>query len=367
MQNKKIVDWVNASVGRLNPYQPGRPIEEVAREIGLAPEQVCKLASNENALGVSPLAVEAMRRHAEDMHLYPDGSAHYLRRKVAGEFGVEPGQVVFGAGSNELLEFIGHCFMGPGRSIVVSQYAFVIYKLLALMFGSEIVETPAVELGHDLDAMAAAVRPDTRVVFVCNPNNPTGTFLREREIAAFVEKIPSDVLIVFDEAYAEIALEPMPDTRQRVLERDNCLMLRTFSKAYGLAGLRIGFGIGSPDLIAALEKPRQPFNTNRMAQEAAVAALDDRDFLTRTRELCLQSRAYFEEQFKKMELPCVRTAGNFILVQTGDGAKIAKQLSDRGVIVRPVVPYGLPEHIRITFGTMEENQRVIAELRQMLN
>ena len=186
--DKNVVDWVEPAVARLNPYQPGRPLEEVAREIGLAPEQVCKLASNENALGVSPLAVEAMRRHAEDMYLYPDGSAYYLRQKVAENFQVRPEQIVFGAGSNELLEFIGHCFMGAGRSIVVSQYAFVIYKLLAMMFGSDIVEVPACELGHDLGAMAAAVRPDTRVVFVCNPNNPTGTFLRPEEIAAFNRK-----------------------------------------------------------------------------------------------------------------------------------------------------------------------------------
>ncbi len=366
MSNQTPVDWINPEVGQVRPYQPGRPIEEVAREAGLSPGEICKLASNENALGPSPKAVQAIHDCAGDMHRYPDGSAYYLRRQTAAKYQVKPEQLIFGAGSNELLEFIGHCFMGPERSVVVSQYAFVIYKLLATMFGSEIIEAPASSLGHDLDAMAAAVRSDTRVVFVCNPNNPTGTFLGEERIAEFVEKIPAKVLIVFDEAYGEISLESMPNTLSRVLQRQNCVMLRTFSKAYGLAGLRIGFGIGTESLIAGLEKPRQPFNTNRMAQKAATAALDDDEFLVRTRALNFEARTFFEEEFQRMGLSYAPTATNFILVKTGAGSAVSRELSKRGVIVRPLVPYGLPEHLRITFGTMKENQRVMQGLQEIL-
>ena len=359
-------EWVNPDLKKVKPYQPGRPIEEVAREIGLSPAEICKLASNENALGVSPKALEAMRRSAAEMHRYPDGSAYYLRLKAADKFQVNPENLIFGAGSNELLEFIAHAWMGPERSIIVSQYAFVIYKLLAVMFGSEIIEVEAQQFGHDLEAMAAAVRPDTRVVFVCNPNNPTGTAIGEEEIAEFVEKIPPEVLIVFDEAYAEISLKPMPKTLERVLQRSNCMMLRTFSKAYGLAGLRIGFGIGPEPLIAAMEKPRQPFNTNRMAQEAATAALDDDKFLADARSLNEEASSYFAEECRNMGLPFTPTATNFILVETGNGGEISQELSKQGIIVRPLAPYGLPEHLRITFGTMKENRRCIQALRQVL-
>ncbi len=359
-----IEKWLNPDVASIKPYEPGRPIEEVARELGMDPDSISKLASNENPLGVSPKALKALQATAVEAYRYPDGGAFYLREKLAARFGVERSQVILGNGSNEILEFIGHCFMAPGRSIVVSAHAFVIYKLIARMFNCDVIEVPAAAgLKHDLDAMAAAIREDTAIVFVCNPNNPTGTMVEQDEVAAFLDSVPEQTLVVFDEAYAEIALGPMPDTLSMVKERDNCIMLRTFSKAYGLAGLRLGFGVGNEALINALQKARQPFNANRLAQEAALAALDDAAFIERTRALCAESKAYLESACAEMGLEAIPTVTNFILIRVGDGAAITQALTEQGVIVRPMAGYGLPEYIRVSFGTMPENERFIAALR----
>lgn len=358
---------LNPDVAAITPYEPGRPIEEVARELGLDPDSISKLASNENPLGISPKALQAVRDAAPEAFRYPDGGAFYLREKLAARFGVERAQVILGNGSNEILEFIGHCFMAPGRSIVVSAHAFVIYKLIARMFGCDVIETPATAgLGHDLHAMAAAVRNDTAAVFVCNPNNPTGTMVDPAQVEAFLDDVPRDVLVVFDEAYAEIALGPMPDTLNSVTTRPNCIMLRTFSKAYGLAGLRLGFGIGPKPLINALQKPRQPFNVNRLAQEAAIAAMDDRAFIEQTRALCADSKEYLEKACRNMNLEFVPAFANFMLIRVGDGAAVTRALTEAGVIVRPMAGYGLPEHIRVSFGAMSENQRFVNALAAIL-
>ncbi len=363
----QALKWLNQNVANLQPYEPGRPIEEVSRELGLDPAQIAKLASNENPLGTSPKALAAMRAALPESFRYPDGGAWRLRQKLAGVYGVDMAQVVVGAGSNELIEFIAHCFLGPGRSVVVSAYAFVIYKLMAKMFGSAIIEVPARDYGHDLDAMLAAIRPDTSVVFLCNPNNPTGTMFGPRQLADFMAKVPEDKLVVFDEAYAEIALGEMPDSLGFVKAGRACVMLRTFSKAYGLAGLRLGYGIAPKAVAEALQRPRQPFNANLLAQEAGIAALDDHEFLRATRETLAKGRDYLEAQCRAMGLEFVRTYANFMLIRVGAKAgEINRLLTAAGVIVRPMGPYQLPEFLRVSFGTMAENEKFIAALKSAL-
>lgn len=361
-----ITKWLNPDVAAIRPYEPGRPIEDVAREVGLDPAEISKLASNENPLGVSRLALRAMKKALPEMYLYPDGYAFYLRQKLAAKFALAPEQFIFGSGSNEILEFIGHCFLGRDRSVVCSQYAFVVYKLVAQMFGSRAVEVAAPTLGHDLTAMAKAIRPDTSVVFVCNPNNPTGTLVTDAQVAKFMAKVPEDVLVVFDEAYAEICLGNMPDTAKYLREGRNVLILRTFSKAYGMAGLRIGYAMGPAAIISALERARQPFNVNRLAQEGAMAALDDAGFLRRTRAAFRQARAMIEAACEEMKLPYKHAYANFMLIEVGDGARVTKELTKRGVIVRPMAGYGLPAYIRVSYGTLAENAKFIAALRAVL-
>ncbi len=362
----EILKHANPAVQSLRPYEPGRPIEEVAREFNLDPGKICKLASNENPLGCSPKVSARLAQVLADVRRYPDGGAYYLRRKLAGRLGVAPEELIFGNGSNEVIEFVGHCFMGPGVSVVASAHAFVVYKLVAHMFGARFIEVPTRGLGHDLEAMARAIEPDTRVVFICNPNNPTGTFLSGSAIKKFMEQAPDDVLVVFDEAYHEVCLSRMPKTLDYVRAGRACLVLRTFSKAYGLAGLRLGYGIGPAPLIATLEKARQPFNTNRLAQEAAMAALDDEGFIRAGRRLVREARAYIEDACRRAGLEFEPTHANFILIRVGDGVRVARELTRRGVIVRPMAGYGLPEYIRVTFGLPHENERFMQELLDIL-
>ena len=359
--------WLNPSLATLTPYEPGRPIEDVAREHGLAPDEICKLASNENPLGTSPKAKQAMCEKLDDCFLYPDGGAFYLREKLALKYNALREQVILGAGSNEILEFIGHCFFAPDRSIVVSAHAFVIYKLIATVFGTEIRETPAAGLGHDMDAMAEAVRENTSVVFICNPNNPTGTIVDETATDRFMDAVPEDTLVVFDEAYAEIALDTMPDTLKYVREGRNCVVLRTFSKAYGLAGLRIGYGIGPQPIINALQKARQPFNVSRIAQEAAFAALDDHEFINQSRTLFADSKQYFEKEFTRLGFEFQPSIANFVLVKVGDAAQVADKLMKKGMIVRPMAGYGLPAYIRISYGTPSQNKQAVKALAETVN
>ncbi len=362
----KILERLNPHVAKVNPYQPGRPIEEVARELGLDPSTIIKLASNESALGVSPKAQAALVAAVPQMHLYPDAGAFELRHKLAKKQGVKTEELIFGAGSNEILVFLAQALLRPGTSVVASAYAFVIYKILATMQGAEFIEVPAKGLSHDLDAMAAAIRPDTSVVFLCNPNNPTGTLLERAAVDRFMEKVPEDCLVVFDEAYAEICLGDMPDSFRFVRQGRACLVLRTFSKAYGLAGLRIGWGYGPAALIQALEKPRQPFNVTLAAQIAATAALDDDDFLVRSRANYREARDILEAGFTELGLPFERSYANFMLFKAGDAAKVNDGLLREGVIVRPVAPYRLPEWLRVSFGTPAECRRFVASLKKVL-
>lgn len=362
-----LLKKVNADVAKVKPYQPGRPIEEVARELGLDPEGVVKLASNESALGVAPSAIKVIADMAAESHRYPDAGAYELRRKICERFEVQGEEVIFGAGSNEILVFLAQTLMGHGKSVVASEKAFVIYKILSLMTGTDFLEVPMQGLTHDLDALAAAVRQDTSIVFVCNPNNPTGSMVSEEEIDRFMEKIPEDVLVVFDEAYAEICLGEMPDTMKYFRNGRAALVLRTFSKAYGLAGLRIGYGIGPAELIQVLEKPRQPFNTTLIAQAAAVAALDDEDFIADSKITYLEGRQLFESFCESRGLTYERTYANFMLIKTGDGIAVTEALTELGVIVRPMAPYGLEEWIRISFGRPEENEKFVEALAKVLD
>ena len=362
----KILGKVNADVKKVKSYQPGRPIEDVARDLGLNPNEIVKLASNESVLGVAPSAKKVLAESLDELHRYPDAGAWELRQKLSRRLGVAGEQLIFGAGSNEILVFLAQLFMRPGTSVVASAHAFVIYKILSCMMGADFIEVPTQRLSHDLDAMAAAVREDTSIVFVCNPNNPTGTLLTQAQIEAFMERIPEDVLVVFDEAYAEICLGEMPHTIDFIHRGRACMVLRTFSKAYGLAGLRIGYGIGPAELIAELNKPRQPFNANLAAQKAAVAALDDDDFIRASVDLYAQARQSLEALCEELGLEYERSYANFMLIRTGTGAQVCERLMAEGVIVRPMQPYGLDDWIRVSFGRPHETEVFAAALKNVL-
>lgn len=358
---------LNPNLKNLPVYQPGRPIEEVARELNLPAGSIIKLASNENPFGPSPRALAALRQALSGVNLYPDGNAFYLKQKLAAHLGVEPANLILGNGSNELIEFVGHALLTPETEVVVSQYCFAIYPIVARMFGARVVTVPAIRYGHDLPAMLRAVTPRTRIVFVANPNNPTGTLAPREEVVKLVNDLPEEVLLVLDEAYIEFLDDPMDlVSLVRLNVRQNLLLLRTFSKIYGLAGLRVGYGIGPVELIAALEKIRQPFNVNLLGQTAALAALDDEEHVRRTRANNFAGLEFFERAFRQRKLEFIRSHANFILLRVGHGQAVFEALQRQGVIVRPMGGYGLPEWIRISIGTPEENARALAALEAVL-
>lgn len=358
---------INPTLKDLPTYQPGRPIEEVARELGMPAAEIIKLASNENPLGPSPAALEAMRHVLANLNLYPDGNAFYLKHKLANKLNVQPGNLILGNGSNEIIEFVGHALMQPGVDVVVSQYCFAIYPLTAKLFGANLITVPATNYGHDLRAILKAITPQTRVVFVANPNNPTGTVVSKRELMDFANQVPSTVLLVIDEAYIEFLDDPADFISEiRRGQKPNLLLMRTFSKIFGLAGLRLGYGIGTPELIAALEKVRQPFNINSIAQAGALAALDDVQHVQRTRDNNARGLKLYALAFQELGLEFIPSAGNFVLVRVGEGQRVFDAMQKLGVIVRPMAGYNLPECIRISVGKPEENQRCIAALRIIL-
>jgi len=358
---------LNPSLATLPVYQPGRPIQEVARELGLDAADIIKLASNENPLGPSPAAVAAMEQVIQSLHLYPDGNAFYLKQKLAAKLGVTTANLILGNGSNEIIEFIGHALMAPGTEVVVSQYCFAVYPIVTSLFGAKLITVPAKDHGHDIPAMLRAITPQTRVIFVANPNNPTGTLIPAADIERLIREAPSNVLIAMDEAYIEFLDEPfdlLPMIRNGQVP--NLLLMRTFSKIYGLAGLRLGYGIGHPELIAALEKIRQPFNINSLIQAGALAALDDEEHINGTRRNNAEGLRLYENAFRELKLTFVPSSANFVLVRVGDGQKVFAELQKLGVIVRPMAGYQLPEWIRISIGSPAENQRCLAALRQAL-
>jgi len=361
-------DLAKPWVAGLGVYEPGRPIEEVARELGFEnADEIIKMASNENALGPSPKAIAAIRKSARQMHLYPDGGAFYLRQALSQKLHVAPDQLITGAGSNELIEFTGHVFLDASTNIVMADKAFVVYKLVADMFRARTIKVPMREFTHDLDAMLNSITPETRVVFVANPNNPTGTMVGQRALDAFMDKVPDHVVVVLDEAYIELLQpEDQPDCLRYVREGRKVIVLRTFSKTYGLAGLRIGYAVAPEECIALMHRVRQPFNTTAIAQIAARAALEDDEHVARTRDMVRDGLDYFENSFRKLKLEFVPSSANFILVKVGQGRRVFDEMQRAGIIVRPMDPYGLPDYIRITVGTRHENRRCMSVLKTVL-
>ena len=358
---------LNSNLRNLPVYQPGRPIEEVARELGLPAEGIIKVASNENPFGPSPLALAAMQKALAGVNLYPDGNAFYLKQKLAARLGVEPANLILGNGSNEIIEFAGHALLAPGAHVVVSQYCFAVYPIVTALFGANLITVPAQNYGHDLPAMLRAITPRTRIMFVANPNNPTGTLAPREEVIKFVNEVPDDVLMVMDEAYIDFLEDPLDlVSLVRLGTRPNLILMRTFSKIYGLAGLRIGYGIGNPEFVAALEKIRQPFNINLLAQVAALAALDDVEHVRKTRANNFAGLEFFKRTFRDWKLEYVLSSANFILVRVGDGQRVFEAMQKQGVIVRPMGGYQLPEWIRISIGTPQENERCLQALKNAL-
>lgn len=353
-------------VQNLIAYEPGKPVEELAREMGLQASEIIKLASNENPLGPSPKALHAMREALERAHFYPDGGGWELRGAIAAKLGLERENVILGNGSNEIIEFIGHAFLNPGDEVVTAGHAFAVYSLMAQLFGAKTVEVPDPGYTHDLPAMLAAITPQTRQVFIANPNNPTGTMVGQDAIDRFMDKVPDHVLVIFDEAYFEFLDEP-PDVIRFVREGRNVVVMRTFSKIQGLAALRIGYGVAPAGLASVLQKTRQPFNANGIAQAGAAAGLHDEDHMRQTREITFEGRRFFETEFKALGLEYVPSSANFVLVRVGDGDRVFKELLARGIIVRAMRSYKMPDWIRVSVGTMEQNRRFIRELPEVLD
>ena len=359
-----IWELANPQLREIDVYEPGKPIEETARELGVDPGAIIKLASNENPLGPSPKAIDAMRAALENAQLYPDGGSFYLREALAARLGFTPGNIILGNGSNEVIEFLGHAFLHRGDDVITSEYAFIAYKLIATLFGARTIEAPSPDYQQDLEAMLDAITPKTRVIFIANPNNPTGALISQDKIDKFMSRLPENIIVVFDEAYFEF-LDSPPDTLQYVREGRNIVVLRTFSKIHGLAGLRIGYGVARSNLIAVLEKTRQPFNVNSIAHAGALAALKDEAHQHETKRVVDQGRAYLQEQFAAMKLHFVPGAANFIMVQVDDATTVFRKLLARKIIVRPLKGYQLPEWVRISVGTMEQNKQCIAALKEI--
>ncbi len=358
----------NPHLVTLPVYVPGKPIEVVAREHGLVPSEVIKLASNENPLGPSPLALAAMQDVLRHLHLYPDGSAWQFKRRLAEKLDVDPANLILGNGSNEILEFVGHAFLQPGTEVVVSEHCFAVYPIVTALFGAQLVQVPArPDFGADIAGMLRAITPRTRVMFLANPNNPTGTLTSREEVSRLIAGVPSHVLLVMDEAYIEFLDDP---TNLLALVRNgvfpNLLLTRTFSKIFGLAGLRLGYGVAAPEVVAVLEKIRQPFNINSIAQAGALAALDDADHIAATRANNRLGLDYMHAAFTQLGLAHVHSHANFVLVKVGQGARVFAELQQRGVITRPMAAYGLGEWLRVSVGTPAENVRCLAGLREIL-
>jgi len=342
-------------------YEPGKPIEDVARELGLDPDSIIKLASNENPLGSSPAAVAAAAAAIQSLEFYPDGGAVHFRERLARHLEVGPEQIAVGNGSNEILELLGHVFLGPGDEAVMGSPAFAVYKLVTLLFGARAVEVPLVEHRHDLAAMRAAITEQTKLVFLPSPNNPTGTANTAADIIVFVESLPQHVVMVYDEAYVDY-LSDAPDLRPLIAVGHKLICLRTFSKIYGLAGLRLGYGYAHPELISMLNSVRQPFNSNAVALAAGEAALDDDEWVRRSRQSNSAGLKQLAGGFSSLGLECIPSVANFITVRVGDGGQVFSVLQERGVIVRPMNGYGMPEWIRVSVGTLEQNDRCLREL-----
>lgn len=359
-------------VRALHPYQPGKPIAALEREYGV--RNAVKLASNENPLGPGPRAMAAAQAAIPDSARYPEGSGYLLTGRLAEKHGVSPACITLGNGSNDVLDMIARVFLGPGATAVFSQHAFAVYPIVVQAVGASARVAVAHDgsrgpvYGHDLAAMQSLVGPDTRVVFIANPNNPTGTWLGDEALRRFVSDLPAHVMVVIDEAYFEyVAEEAYPDTTRWLAEYPNLIVTRTFSKAYGLAGLRVGYALSAPGIAALLNRVRQPFNVNSIAQAAALAALDDELHLEKTMRLNRAGMEQLVAGFERLSLSFIASAGNFVAVDTGqDAALVYERLLQEGVIVRPVANYGMPDHLRVTVGLADENGRFLNAMEKVL-
>jgi histidinol-phosphate aminotransferase len=359
-----IKDLVNPEVLTQPVYQPGRPIEEVAEEQGLDPDQILKLASNENAWGASPKALAAAAEALQSAHIYPDGGSTFLRRKLAAQLQLQPEQIAVGQGSNEILELLGMVFLRPGVEAVMGEKAFIVYKLVTLLRGAKVVEVPLRNFTHDLQAMREAVTDKTRLVFLPSPNNPTGTINSNEEVIEFARSLPEHVVFVSDEAYAEYQEQPL-DLLPLIREGRKVVVTRSFSKIYGLAALRVGYAYGPESIIRLLHQVRKPFNVDAVGQAAALAALDDQVFVQQVRRDTIAERDRLEAWFVQKGYEIIPSKGNFILVRFADAAAVNNALLKQGIIVRPLGPYGMPHHLRITVGKREENDRLCQAVEQL--
>ncbi len=358
-------------VQSLTPYQPGKPIDELKREYGL--QKIIKLASNENPLGPSPMAIDAIKSQLNELARYPDGNGFELKKKLALIHNLQPSQITLGNGSNDILEFVARTFVSANDEVIFSQHAFAVYPLVTQAIGGTICEVPAKDWGHDLAAMLDRITDQTRLIFIANPNNPTGTWLTKDELTDFLRKIPKTIIVVLDEAYFEYAhstemgFSEYPNGMDLLADFENLVVTRTFSKAYGLAGLRVGYGVSNIGIADLLNRVRQPFNVNSLALAAATAALDDQDHISKSVLLNKQEMQALINAFSALNLSYIPSAGNFICFDLGyDAAPIYIELLKQGVIVRPVANYSMPNHLRVTVGTAAENKIFINALNQIL-
>ncbi len=361
-----VADWCNPAIQTLQPYQPGKPTEELTRELGLT--DIVKLASNENPRGPGSAVTSVLERAAGSLSRYPDGSGYRLKHSLAAHLGVEVDQVTLGNGSNDVLELIARVVLSPGAQAVVSEHAFVVYPLAVVSNGGVLVTVPARAWGCDLDAMANAVNEKTRIVFIANPNNPTGTWVGAAELSNFLEQLPEQLVVVLDEAYFEYVEEPeYPDGVDLQRRFPNLVVTRTFSKIHALAALRVGYAISRPELADLMNRVRQPFNVNALGLACAEAALTELEFVRESRALNVAGMRQLSEGLDRLGVGFIPSAGNFLCVDIGrDAEPVYQDLLRRGVIVRPIAGYGLPQHLRVTVGLDEENERFLAALRELL-
>lgn len=355
---------VSKNISSLVPYPPGKPIEELERELGI--KGSIKLASNENPLGPSKKALEAVARALGNLHRYPDGSCYYLKEKLAVKLGVDPSMLIFGNGSNEIIELLVRAFLKKGEEAVMADPSFAVYPIVIKTVGARGAIAPLKDMRHDLRAMARLINDKTRIIFIANPNNPTGTIVTDSEFSRFMKDVPDDVIVCVDEAYSEFVRSgEYPDTLSYIKEGRPVLLLRTFSKIYGLAGLRVGYGVAHPEIVDFMNRVRQPFNVNSLAQVAAMAALDDTEHLKKTLQNNDSGLKYLFKEVRALGFECVETEANFFLIKVGDGKVVYNALLKKGVIVRPMASYNLPEYIRVTVGLPEENERFIKSFAEV--
>lgn len=360
-------DLAPSYISSIAPYQPGKPISELAREMGIEESSIVKLASNENPLGISPKAYEAIQDALEEISRYPDGNSFALRDAVCRKFQLQPEQLVFGNGSNDILELAARAFLVPDSEAVYSQHAFAVYALVTQAVGARGIVVPAQNYGHDLNAMLAAITPATRMVFIANPNNPTGTLLEKQALRDFLRQVPARVLVVLDEAYDEY----LPETHKSesvawLAEFSNLIISRTFSKAYGLAGLRIGYGMANAAITDIMNRVRQPFNVNSVAQAAAVASLQDEAFVARSYALNQAGMKQITQGFERLGLAYIPSFGNFVSFRVNNAGNVYQRLLKKGVIVRPVANYGMPDYLRVSIGLFAENARFLEVMEEIL-